>query len=85
VSLATDAKMLLLSVADQGSGISPKDVDRALQPFFTTKPDGKGSGLGLAVAREIVNSHRGTLTIAPESPRGTKAVIHLPILGHEHV
>ena len=59
VSLATDAEMLLLSVVDQGSGISPKDVDRALQPFFTTKPDGKGSGLGLAVAREIVNSHRG--------------------------
>ncbi len=84
VSLATDANMLLLSVADQGSGISPNDVDRALQPFFTTKPDGKGSGLGLAVAREIVNSHRGTLTIAPESPRGTKAVIRLPIIGHQH-
>ncbi len=85
VSLATDAEMLFLSVVDQGSGISPQDVDRALQPFFTTKPDGKGSGLGLAVAREIVNSHRGTLTIAPESPRGTKAVIHLPIAGHQHV
>jgi signal transduction histidine kinase len=85
VSLATDADMLVFSVVDQGSGISPHDVDRALQPFFTTKPDGKGTGLGLAVAREIVNSHRGTLTIAPESSRGTKAVIRLPILGHEHV
>jgi len=84
VLLATDADMLLVTVVDQGSGISPQDIDRALQPFFTTKPDGKGSGLGLAVAREIVNSHRGTLTIASESPRGTKAVIRLPILGHDH-
>jgi signal transduction histidine kinase len=84
VSLATDADMLLITVVDQGSGISPQDIDRALQPFFTTKPEGKGSGLGLAVAREIVNSHRGTLTIASQSPRGTKAVIRLPILGHDH-
>jgi two-component system, NtrC family, sensor kinase len=82
VSLATDTEMVLLSVVDQGPGISHQDVDRALQPFFTTKPD--GTGLGLAVAREIVNSHRGTLTLAPESPRGTKAVIRLPILGHDN-
>jgi len=82
VSLGTDAEMVLLSVVDQGPGISPQDVDRALQPFFTTKPDGQGTGLGLAVAREIVSSHRGTLTLAPGSPRGTKAVIRIPILGH---
>jgi len=82
VSLATDPEMVLLSVIDQGPGISPEDVDRALQPFFTTKPNGQGTGLGLAIAREIVNSHRGSLTIAPESPRGTRAVIRLPILGH---
>jgi two-component system NtrC family sensor kinase len=85
VSTAIEADELVLSVVDRGAGISQENVDRVLQPFFTTKPSGQGTGLGLAVAREIVNSHRGTLTLSPESPRGTKAVIRLPLLlGHEN-
>ena len=84
ISAAIEADELVLCVVDRGSGISPENVNRALQPFFTTKPSGQGTGLGLAVAREIVNSHRGTLTLSPESPRGTKAVIRLPLLSHEN-
>jgi signal transduction histidine kinase len=84
ISAAIEADELALCVVDRGAGISPENVNRALQPFFTTKPSGQGTGLGLAVAREIVNSHRGTLTLSPESPRGTKAVIRLPLLGHEN-
>jgi signal transduction histidine kinase len=80
VSTAIEADELVLCVIDRGAGISPENVDRALQPFFTTKPSGRGTGLGLAVAREIVNSHRGTLALSPESPRGTKAMIRLPLL-----
>jgi two-component system NtrC family sensor kinase len=67
-----------IAVEDVGSGISPADVERALEPFFTTKPRGEGHGLGLALAREIVSSHGGTLAIAPRSPRGTRAAIRLP-------
>jgi two-component system NtrC family sensor kinase len=67
-----------IAVEDVGSGISPADVGRALEPFFTTKPRGEGSGLGLAIAHEIVSSHRGKLTLAPRAPRGTRAVILLP-------
>jgi signal transduction histidine kinase len=67
-----------IAVEDVGSGISPADVGRALEPFFTTKPRGKGHGLGLAVAHEIVASHRGTLALAPRAPRGTRASIRLP-------
>ena len=67
-----------IAVEDVGSGISPADVGRALEPFFTTKPRGEGHGLGLALAREIVSSHRGTLALAPRSPRGTRAAIRLP-------
>ncbi len=67
-----------IAVEDVGSGISPADVGRALEPFFTTKPRGQGHGLGLAVAHEIVASHRGTLALASRAPRGTRASIRLP-------
>jgi signal transduction histidine kinase len=67
-----------IAVEDAGTGISPADVDRALEPFFTTKARGEGHGLGLAVAQEIVSSHRGTLALAPRAPRGTRAAIRLP-------
>jgi signal transduction histidine kinase len=67
-----------IAVEDVGVGISPADVGRALEPFFTTKARGEGHGLGLAVAQEIVSSHRGTLALAPRAPRGTRAAIRLP-------
>jgi two-component system NtrC family sensor kinase len=67
-----------LVVEDAGTGISPADRERALEPFFTTKARGEGTGLGLAIAREIVASHRGMLELAARRPRGTVAVIRLP-------
>jgi two-component system, NtrC family, sensor kinase len=67
-----------LVVEDPGSGISPADRERALEPFFTTKARGEGTGLGLAIAREIVASHRGRLEFLPRQPRGTVAMIRLP-------
>jgi two-component system NtrC family sensor kinase len=67
-----------IAVEDVGSGISPADIGRAHEPFFTTKPRGQGHGLGLAVAHEIVSSHRGTLALSARAPRGTRAAIRLP-------
>jgi two-component system, NtrC family, sensor kinase len=67
-----------LVVEDPGSGISPADRERALEPFFTTKARGGGTGLGLAIAHEIVASHRGRLEFLPRRPRGTVAMIRLP-------
>jgi signal transduction histidine kinase len=65
-------------VEDTGTGISPADAGRALEPFFTTKAREGGTGLGLAIAREIVASHRGSLVFTAGEPRGTRASIHLP-------
>lgn len=66
-------------VEDEGVGIDPANVARVMEPFFTTKPAGQGTGLGLAVANEIVKIHRGTLAFAPRSPRGTTATVRVPI------
>jgi signal transduction histidine kinase len=65
-------------VSDDGVGIARDDAARATLPFFTTKPAGGGSGLGLAIANEIAKHHRGTLSIAPRTPRGTVARIEIP-------
>jgi signal transduction histidine kinase len=66
------------AVEDTGTGISPEDVGRALEPFFTTKAREGGTGLGLAIAQEIVANHRGALEFTPSKPQGTRAVIRLP-------
>jgi signal transduction histidine kinase len=78
IRAAEDQGDVTIVVEDSGVGISGADVERALEPFFTTKAREGGAGLGLAIAREIVSNHRGTLTLAPMPDRGTRATIRLP-------
>ncbi len=79
VSARRDGDVVQLAVTDSGSGISPAVIDRAREPFFTTKAREGGTGLGLALAHEIVASHRGELTFEAHAPRGTRAAIQLPV------
>jgi len=63
-------------VEDDGAGVSDETALRATEPFFSTKRDEGGSGLGLTIAREIVSHHAGTLTLARrEDAHGTRATI----------
>lgn len=71
-------QQILFRVTDDGAGISKEAAARAMEPFFTTKPVGKGAGLGLAVTHEIIKSHRGSLRIGPQEAGGTCAEIVLP-------
>jgi signal transduction histidine kinase len=75
---------VVLAVADDGVGISRQDIDQAMEPFFTTKAAGEGTGLGLTIAREIVMSHRGSLVLDSRAPRGTRATIELPTAETDH-
>jgi hypothetical protein len=70
-----------LIVTDTGRGMPPEVLEHALEPFFTTKAPGQGTGLGLSVVHGIVASHGGTMTIASESGRGTTITIDLPAEG----
>ena len=67
-----------IEFADTGSGISPADAERVFEPFFTTKGPGEGSGLGLAVCREIVTRLGGSITAAGRREGGAVFTIHLP-------
>ena len=79
IDVHADAKEIAFIVSDDGGGITAEHAERALEPFFTTKPEGQGTGLGLAIANEIAKTHRGSLSIGPISPRGTRACIRIPI------
>ncbi|MGB5013546.1 MAG: ATP-binding protein, partial [Pyrinomonadaceae bacterium] len=64
-------------VADNGKGISPADLQKLFQPYFSTK--GRGTGLGLAIVRRIVSEHHGKINAVANQPRGAKFIIELPV------
>ncbi|MBN2352993.1 MAG: PAS domain S-box protein [Spirochaetales bacterium] len=70
--------LVKISVSDNGSGISKDHLERLFEPFFTTKA--KGTGLGLAVCRQIVNLHGGSIRLASEEGEGTTVEVRLPVL-----
>jgi signal transduction histidine kinase len=70
---------MLLRIADSGTGIPAEDRERIFEPFFTTKEPGKGSGLGLAVCRQIVQAHRGTIEATETPGGGATFEIRLPL------
>jgi signal transduction histidine kinase len=67
-----------LTVEDRGAGMTPDVLRQAFDPFFTTKPQGRGAGLGLAVARGLVQASGGTLVLESAPGMGTRAVLRLP-------
>ncbi len=73
--------MVVISITDNGSGIKKEDIAHIFDPFFTTKEVGKGTGLGLNVAYNIIKKHGGTLTVESIVGQGTTFTISLPVQG----
>jgi two-component system, NtrC family, sensor kinase len=67
-----------ISVQDNGSGISQENIDKIFTPFFTTKPVGKGTGLGLPVCYGIIDKMGGLMEVSSELGKGTSFTIRLP-------
>ncbi len=83
VNLATlldrKAGEVLISVEDKGEGIPPENLERIYEPFFSTRIDSGGSGLGLYISNFIVSEHRGRFEVQSEPGRGTTVTIRLPL------
>ncbi len=66
-----------LTVKDNGKGIPQKALDKIFQPFFTTKPTGQGTGLGLSLSYDIIKTHGGEINVKTKEGEGSEFVVHL--------
>ena len=73
-----EGRSVQVKVTDNGSGIPQKIVDKIFQPFFTTKPTGQGTGLGLSLAYDIVKAHGGEIKVETKEGEGSEFIIQLP-------
>ncbi|MEJ7681404.1 MAG: ATP-binding protein [Segetibacter sp.] len=77
ISSPLGAGRLEISVKDNGIGIPQKAVDKVFQPFFTTKPTGQGTGLGLSLSYDIIKAHGGELKVETKEGEGATFIIQL--------
>jgi len=70
----------MLTVSDTGCGIAPLNIKRIFEPYFTTKEQGKGTGLGLAVVYGIIKEHRGDIKVESELNEGTTFTVYVPLI-----
>ncbi|MBK6517711.1 MAG: GHKL domain-containing protein [Polyangiaceae bacterium] len=73
-----DRRVVAISVLDEGHGIQSDKIDRLFEPYFTTRGDGGGNGLGLNIVQTIVASHGGTVVATHNEPKGARFVVELP-------
>jgi signal transduction histidine kinase/HD-like signal output (HDOD) protein/CheY-like chemotaxis protein len=74
-----EGKKVVVTVADQGVGISKENLPKIFDPFFTTKEAGKGTGLGLSTSYGIVNNHYGSIQVQSQEGVGTRVTVELPV------
>ncbi len=79
VSTKKDDDKIFVSVKDNGKGIPQKIVDKIFQPFFTTKPTGQGTGLGLSLSYDIIKAHGGEIKVESKEGEGTEFIFLLPL------
>ena len=79
ISTKKEGDKIKISVSDNGNGIPDHIKEKILQPFFTTKPTGQGTGLGLSMSYDIVKAHGGELKVETNEGEGSQFIIILPV------
>ena len=79
VSTKKEDNHVLITVSDNGNGVPKNIVDKIFQPFFTTKPTGQGTGLGLSLSYDIVKAQGGEINVESKEGEGSEFIIQLPI------
>jgi len=80
VQTRCDGERIVLRVSDTGCGIAREEMERIFRPFYTTKPAGEGTGLGLSLAQDIVAKHHGRLYAESEAGLGSTFIVDLPVM-----
>jgi len=75
-----EAGHIFITISDTGCGISRENIKKIFDPFFTTKEIGKGTGLGMNIAYNIIKEHRGSITVESKINQGTTFKIKLPAI-----
>ena len=88
VEVISDHSILTIVINDNGPGISEENQAKMFEPFFSTKDEGRGAGLGLAVSYGIIKMHRGRLKVESNADKAkgetwTKMIVELPLNGHD--
>ena len=78
VELLGEKQKIVINIIDQGEGIAPGQENKVFEPFYTTKPVGEGTGLGLSVVHGIIKSYKGTIRHGPNKPKGTIFTLEFP-------
>jgi len=78
IILTENSEDITIKVLDSGCGIEPANLKRVFEPFFTTRPEGQGQGLGLSVAYTAIEKHKGKVTVSSKRDKGTVIEITLP-------
>ena len=79
ITTENQANSLLIRIKDNGRGIKPEDLSQIFDSFWTTKPSGEGMGLGLYIAKEIIEQHGGNITVESEPGAWTEFTVTLPL------
>ncbi len=79
VDTARENKHIRICIKDNGSGIPQSIINKIFQPFFTTKPTGQGTGLGLSLSYDIIKAHEGTIKVESKEGEGSEFIIELPV------
>ncbi len=80
VTTKKSGNRVFVTVKDNGNGIPQQNLDKIFQPFFTTKPTGQGTGLGLSLSYDIVKAHGGEIKVKSKEGEGSGFVIQLPLV-----
>jgi signal transduction histidine kinase len=78
-STETKGSMVVVRFRDNGKGIPKKEMEQMFSPFFTTKPTSKGTGLGLYMSKDIIETHKGEISIESKEGEYFELTIRLPI------
>jgi signal transduction histidine kinase len=79
VSTKKSGNQICITVSDNGNDIPQKVIDKIFQPFFTTKPTGQGTGLGLSLSYDIIKAHGGEIKMETKENEGSEFIIELPL------